>query len=192
MLIELDIETTGDRIITLPETTWEEYERLLSRESPYLISYLKNSITIVSPGRNHERIAKTIGILVQAYCRKYRIPYFALGSKDIKRIFVAGKQPDESYCFGSEKDIPDLAIEVNYTSGSLEDLEKYRLLEVPEVWMWQSNQLKFFLLQGDSYSDRAFSLHLPKLEVDLLQPFVIRGLSEDNLAIETDFFVALS
>ena len=195
MLLDLDIKTEGDRILVITESSWENYKLLLDSESSYLISYLDNEITIVAPGRNHERIAETIRILIQAYCRKYLLPYYALGSKDIKRKFVVGKQPDASYCFDVEKDIPDLAIEVNYSSGSINDLEKYRRLEVSEVLLWQTDRLHFFGLErgknNDSeahYRDRAMSLNLPKLDVNFLQPFIARGLTEDNLAIETDFY----
>ena len=93
----------SDRILVLTEKTWTDYERLISDDSNYRISYLNNVINIVSPNRNHERIAAIITILINAYCRKYQIPYFALGSADIKKQFVVGKQPDASYCFQTEK-----------------------------------------------------------------------------------------
>ena len=153
----------------------------------------------MSPSRNHERIATVITLLVNAYCRKYQIPYFTLGSKDIKRQFVAGKQPDASYCFNTEKDTPDLAIEVNYTSGSINDLEKYRLLSVPEVWIWQNNALTFYRFENQKYttqlvSSSLYNPNLPlndSLDSDFLNRYVNRGLTEDNLTIETDFFDAL-
>ena len=78
----------SDRILTLPNTTWEDFEQLACEEnSGYKISYLNNELTIVSPSRNHERVVQTITILINAYCRKHQIPYFALGSRDIKEQF---------------------------------------------------------------------------------------------------------
>ncbi|MEO0834500.1 MAG: Uma2 family endonuclease [Cyanobacteria bacterium J06642_3] len=144
MLESISLKSQGDRILTLTEATWSDYEQLIVSHPHYLISYLNRIVTIVAPGRNHERIATVISTLVNAYCRKYQIPYYTLGSKDIKKQYVAGKQPDASYCFFTEKETQDLAIEINYTSGSIEDLEKYRILEVAEVWIWQENALKFY------------------------------------------------
>ena len=46
----------------------------------------------------------------------------------------AGGELDESYCIGTDKDFPDLAIEVIVTSGSINRLELYRRLGVQEVW----------------------------------------------------------
>lgn len=184
-----------DRILTLTEVSWSDYLKLASEYPRYRISYSKNVIHIVSPGRNHERIAQTISILINAYCRKYKIPYFAFGTEDIKLESVVGKQPDASYCLRHEKPIPDLAVEVNYTSGSINDLEKYRLLGVKEVWMWQNGIVTFYELEsfgdGDRYTDKYYSLHLPRLNSDFLNQYVERGLSEDNLTIETEFFTNL-
>ena len=191
----------SDRILIMTEMTWEDYEKLTHEDnSGYKISYFNNEITIVSPSRNHEKIAQIINLLVITYCRKYQISYFNLGSADIKKQLVAGKQPDASYCFRTEKDVPDLAIEVNYTSGSINDLEKYKLLNVPEVWIWQNDLITFYRLENGEYSSGLISqcLYNPNLQLnlaldsDFLNQYVNRGLVEDNLTIETDFFNALS
>ena len=42
----------------------------------------------------------------------------------------AGKEPDECYCLYTDKDIPDLAIEVIYTSGGIDTLEIYRRIGI--------------------------------------------------------------
>lgn len=183
-------ESASDQILVLTEQTWEEYQRLTQSDHTCLISYLNKVINIVSPSRNHERIATVISLLINAYCRKYQIPYFSLGSKDIKKPFVVGKQADASYCFGIEKDIPDLAIEVNYTSGSINDLSKYQLLNVPEVWIWQNDNLSFYLLEVDKYVQRSKSSNL-SLDSAFLNQFVNRALTEDNLTLETEFFAQL-
>lgn len=189
--LTIKLNSYSDRILTLTGMTWDDYEIYSAQQSSYRISFLNNVINIVSPSRNHERIAQTISILINAYCRKYKIPYFALGSKDIKKAGVAAKQPDASYCFQREKDTPDLAVEVNYTSGSINDLEKYRLLNAPEVWLWQDDLMTFYVLENDSYIDRYRSFILPKINSDFLNQYAIRGLTENNLTIETEFFTAL-
>lgn len=197
--LTINSNTQSDRILILTEMTWFDYEKLAQDNWEYRISYSSNVITIVSPSRNHERIAQTISILINAYCRKYQIPYFALGAKDIKKQFIAGKQPDTSYCFWTEKDPPDLAVEVNYTSGSINDLEKYKLLNVPEVWIWQDNSISFYRLKNGEYKRQCVSFNLSSsntslnfsLNSDFLDQYIARGLTEDNLTIETEFFNAL-
>ena len=196
----LESSHNSDRILVLTEQTWIDYEKLIADNEDFRISYFNRVISILSPSRNHERIAQTISILINAYCRKYQIPYFALGSKDIKKQFIAGKQPDASYCFYTEKEFPDLAVEVNFTSGSLNDLEKYKLLGIPEVWVWQDNFITFYCLTDDGYQRQLKSQNFYNpdlalnhaLDSDFLNQYAFRGLTEDNLTIETYFFDALS
>jgi Uma2 family endonuclease len=122
-----------DKTITLADVTWEVYLELSEQNPEYRYSFYKNVITVMSPSRNHERIKKTIAILIETYCQVEQIKFFAFGSGDIKKSKEVVKQPDESYCFDNEKDIPDLAIEVVFSSGGVKDLEKYKALNVKEV-----------------------------------------------------------
>ena len=66
-----------------------------------------------------------------------------MGLTTIKNLPLAGKEPDRSFAFEIDKSIPDLAIEVTYTSGSIADLEKYQSLGVKEVWFWRMETLPF-------------------------------------------------
>ena len=92
-----------------------------------------------------------------------------------------------------QEEVPDLAIEVNYTSGSINYLDKYKLLNVPEVWIWQNEKITFYRLENDKYTSQFISnlqLNL-SLNSNLLNQYVNRGLVDDNLTIEKDFFNAL-
>ena len=187
MIINLPIKTE-DQVLTLFGTTWEDYEYLAAEENSYLISYYKNTITIVSPGRNHERLAEIVGILINAYCLKFDIELWATGSKDVKKELVSGKQPDKSFSFGTEKDIPDLAIEINYTSGSTDDLEKYCLAGVPEVWMWQDNRFTFYQLDGIDSLAIASSHALDRISSKLITEVANLALeSAGDLQIQRNF-----
>ncbi|MEG4506483.1 Uma2 family endonuclease [Microcoleus sp. F6_B4] len=37
----------------------------------------------------------------------------------------------------TKKAIPDLAIEVVFTSGGIDKLQLYKRLGIPEVWFWE-------------------------------------------------------
>ena len=77
-------------------------------------------------------------------------------------------EPDESYYLGEKKANPDLAIEVILTSGNLEKLEKYRRFEIPEVWLWENNQLQVYGFSNSGYDRLTRSQLLPDLDLDLL------------------------
>ena len=111
-----------DQILILTNVDWEYYEKLDRPEyNSYLISFLNGEITIVSPGRNHERIADVIRDIITGYCRKFNMRYFAFNSTRLKEEDKEGKEPDVAYAFHTDKDKPDLAVEVNVSSGSLND-----------------------------------------------------------------------
>ncbi|MFP4693302.1 MAG: Uma2 family endonuclease [Halothece sp.] len=151
--LDRDRASHADQILSLASMTWEDYERLTEENFGYRISYFNGVITIVSPSRNHERIAEVINGLIKTYCRKYHLPYFPMGSTTLKNPPLAGKEPDHSFAFETDQSIPDLAVEVTYTSGSVADLEKYRALEVKEVWFWNDYKITFYHLVNGNYQD---------------------------------------
>lgn len=178
----------SDRLITITDATWSDYEELDSPEyDRYLISYLNNEITIMSPGRNHERIAELIGILIEAYCEKKDIRYFPFGSTRLKKEKKEGKEADTGYAFVTDKEYPDLAVEVNFTSGSINDLTKYQYLKIQEVWLWQNREIKFYYLEGDSYREIEESIILPGIKSELLIQYLDRGFAESPLDIKKDW-----
>ena len=75
--IDIALLEHQDQTLSLAGMTWEDYEKFNIVEYPgYRTSFFKGIITLVSPSKNHERIAQTIAILISAYCRKFKIDYF--------------------------------------------------------------------------------------------------------------------
>ena len=194
MLINAKLPLDSDRLqrqdqtLSLAGMSWIDYEKFDSEEYPgYRVSYFNGVITLVSPSKNHERIAQTIAILVSAYCRKYNLPYFPLGSTRLENKPLAGKEPDVSFAFNTDKDISDLAVEVIFSSGSFDDLDRYQAIGVNEVWFWRNNQITFYQLQTQEYIEISTSKLLPNLLSKTLKNFVNQGLTKSLLAIEADF-----
>ena len=194
MLINAKLPLDSDRLqrqdqtLSLAGMTWIDYEKFNSEEYPgYRVSYFNGVITLVSPSKNHERIAQTIAILVFTYCRKYNLPYFPLGSTRLQNKPLAGKEPDVSFAFNTDKDIPDLAVEVIFSSGSFDDLDKYQAIGVNEVWFWKNNQITFYQLQTQGYIEISISELLPNLSSKILENFVNQGLTKSLVTIEANF-----
>jgi Uma2 family endonuclease len=158
----------------LPRTyAWEEFEalELLLADSPGLrLTYFDGQIELMTLGEPHEQIKSLIGMFLEAYFIALGIEFTPVGSATRR-----GKQkgtsfePDESYYLGDRSSAnPDLAIEVILTSGNLQKLEKYRRFGIPEVWLWEKNQLKVYCLQANRYVEMPSSQLLPQLDLDLL------------------------
>ncbi|HLO52331.1 MAG TPA: Uma2 family endonuclease, partial [Kamptonema sp.] len=89
----------------------------------------------------------------------------------------SGIEPDEAYCIGTDKEFPDLAIEVTITSGGINKLEVYRRLNVREVWFWQNERFSLYYLREETpvqfvqtcgYELIQKSKVLPDLDIELL------------------------
>jgi Uma2 family endonuclease len=146
----LAIDDPEERQILGP-VPWSQYEVLLADlgdASPYRVHFLEGVLEIVAPSRRHESGKTRIGTLLEIYFLETDTEYFPMGSTTLRNLNrQAGGEPDESYCIGSDKAIPDLAIEIIVTSGGINRLELYRRLAVREVWFWQDNTLTIYRLR---------------------------------------------
>ena len=71
---------------------------------------------------------------------------------------------------------PDLAIEVDVTRSSLNRMDIYAALRVPEVWRLDGNTLSFFILgAGRSYASAAVSRSFPLVTPADLLAFIQQG-----------------
>jgi Uma2 family endonuclease len=192
----------SDRITTITNTTWAEY---ISLDLPSKrVSFRNGVITIVSPGRNHELINDYIRSIIWAYCRSQKIPLFSFNSTTLKEEGEEGKEPDVAYCFGTDKDKPDLAVEVNLTSGSIDDLTKYQYLKITEVWLWErtdadsavsvesnssktQNRIRIFVYEDEGYLELTTSNALPGLKSDRLTEIVNNCFGKSVLEVEKYF-----
>jgi Uma2 family endonuclease len=184
------------------DVSWENYEALLVKlenNSHYRVTYLDGVLEIVSPSRKHETIKTRLAFLVEFYLFKKQIKHTPLGSTRLKNRFKkAGAEPDECYCIGEEKDIPDLAIEVVVTSGNVKKLETYQRLGVREVWFWESDRLKLYHLREEislvfkdtyGYEQIDISELLPELNISHLEKCT---LISDQLQAISEFEASIS
>ena len=170
----LDKTTTiSEQRFLLPSYyTWEEFETIetLTADPGRLrITYLDGCIEFMTLGEQHESIKKILAILIEAYFFEKGINFIPVGSATRRaKEKSASFEPDESYYIGEKKENPDLAIEVNITSGSIDKLEKYKRFNITEVWFWENNQLYLYHLKNDNYEQINQSELLPDLDIDLL------------------------
>jgi len=184
------LEKTSDRAaeeqqLTLFGITWEQYETLrdtLDNFAGLRMRYLQGTLELCMPSRQHELLKKTIARLIEFYFLAANLKVYACGSTTYrKKVKERGLEPDESYCFDTEKDSPDLAIEVVITSGSIALLDIYRGLGVPEVWFWKDDRFWLYVLDGEQYREVSRSQYLPNLDIDLLTRCV--NIPDQNEAI---------
>ena len=118
------------------------------------LTYLDGCLEIMAPLSDaHEEPKKTLGQVLEVYMRTKDIRFYARGSTTIgMKELGARKEPDESYCLGTRKSVPDLAIEVTVTSGGIDTLEIYRRVGVQEVWFWEDGVISVYCLRSTDMS----------------------------------------
>jgi Uma2 family endonuclease len=169
-----------DRYIT-DGANWEQYEELLTRigdSAGYRVTYLDGVLEIMSPSRRHEIGKSRLGNLLEIYFLEAEINYFPFGSTTLRQEEKSGgTEPDEAYCIGTDKEFPDLAIEVIITSGGIKKLDVYRRLKVREVWFGQNDGFSLYHLREEipvkfgetcGYELIKKSELLPELDVEML------------------------
>ena len=166
-----------EQVLLISDVSWSEYEQLLEKigDVPWCrLSYLDGILKIMSPSRRHELNKKNIARLLEAYLNQAEIDYWGYGSTTFrKQNQKSGKEPDECYCIGTEKQFPDIAIEVIVSSGGIDNLEVYKRLEIKEIWFWQNDCLTiYYLNQKGEYQQQNQSVILPELDVNLLASYV--------------------
>jgi Uma2 family endonuclease len=175
MTITLSVQsdTEQEQRLLMPGTyNWQEFEALealLADSAGLRITYLDGAIELMTLGEPHELIKSLLGMFLEAYFIEMGIEFIPAGSAT-RRSEAKGTsfEPDESYYLREKKANPDLAIEVILTSGNLRKLEKYRRFQIPEVWLWEDNQLKIYALENNAYQEVPRSQLLPDLDLSLL------------------------
>jgi Uma2 family endonuclease len=172
-----EIVGTADERVLMRNVRWDHFEALLALRgdapSPRF-AYLEGTLEIMSPSRSHETIKSFIGALVELYAFEKDIDFTAVGSWLLKDAALArGLEPDECYIVGDpQKDRPDLAIEVVWTSGGLDKLEIYRGLQVGEVWIVRDGKITVHRLEAEGYVEIPGSQVFPGLDLDLVMRLV--------------------
>jgi len=72
-------------------------------------------------------------------------------------------------------------------SGSTNDLKKYQLLGVKEVWFWINNRLEIYILNDGVYQQQQDSLSLSQIEDKLLTKYIALALNGNPRVLKQDF-----
>ncbi|WNZ22581.1 Uma2 family endonuclease [Leptolyngbya sp. NK1-12] len=157
--------------------SWQTYEALLSDlgdDFPGLrVHYLEGTLEITMPGRRHEVSKDNISRLLGVYFEESRTRFYGLGSTTFRQEAKRrGAEPDASFCIGTDKAFPDIAIEVVQTHSGINKLSIYQGLGVPEVWFWENGQFQLYRLRSEGYEPIDQSEFLPDLDLALLAAYV--------------------
>jgi len=189
-MVQLLDQSIPDQHIIQPERTWEQFGLIrqgLANAPGVKLSYYDGTIEILMPGREHELFSAVIALLLGLFFVERDIEFEPTGSMDQEKAGEAFVQADQSYCFGPSKPIPDLSIEVVFTSGGVNKLARYQVLGVPEVWFWQDGAFRLYHLRDQGYQpiERSELPELADLDMALLTQCVLMAQTSRLAAVKT-------
>jgi len=182
-------EDIAGSCLVLHDISWETYEQLLEifaeRPTPRM-TYYKGTLELMVPLPEHERYSWTLGRLIVALSEEIGIEIIGLKSSTWRsEPKKAGNEADECFYIQNEAlmrgkltiDLkndppPDLAVEMDLTSSSINKMVVYAELKMPEVWIWKKGKLIINILNDTGYVESETSLAFGSFPVKELAQFM--------------------
>ncbi|MGB3612733.1 MAG: Uma2 family endonuclease [Elainellaceae cyanobacterium] len=189
----------GQRVL-LQDVDWPEFDAILESLGSHRasrIAYIDGILEIMTPLPEHEYFKKTISDAIKDIAETLALDYESYGSTTWRlRARQAGLEADNCFYFQNEARVrgrldldllqdppPDLALEIDLTSKSLDRFAIYARLGVPEIWCYDKGCLTIYCLQDEGYAERSNSRVLPQLDVRALPGVIEAHRSAGRLAL---------
>jgi Uma2 family endonuclease len=183
--------------VILKGVSWETYERLLAEHeesSGTRFTYDEGMLEIMVLSSQHEKPNRTLALLVEVLAEEMNLNIERLGSTTFKRKdLLKGFEPDSCFYIQNAEAIrgreeidltvdppPDLVIEIDITSSSLDRFPIFAAVGVPEVWRYDGERVAIFRLEGKQYIAAERSTALPPLT-----GAVATGFMEDSKTLKS-------
>lgn len=190
----------------LHNISWETFEALLAEtgeDRGSRFAYEDGTLEIMTPLFEHENPKSNFGNFIVALAEELEIEIKSAGSTTLKRrIAKRGIEPDNCYYIQNELAIrgketldletdpaPDLAIEIDITSSSVNKLGIYSALGIAELWRYNGQDLKFYQLREGQYIECEFSIAFPIVSVSDISRFIQQSKTMGEIALLKSFRV---
>jgi Uma2 family endonuclease len=193
-------ELAEQRVI-LSNISWQTFEQLLKElgdKRASRLAYDEGILEIMTPLGLHENSNRFIDDLIRAIADELDLNLKKFGSLTLKRRKkLKGAEPDSCYYLQNEPLVrskqeidldndppPDLVLEIDITSGSLDKRPIYAAIGVPEFWRYDGNKLQVFVLQQSTgeYQSVSQSPTFPWMSLDVIPRFIRQSLVDGETA----------
>jgi Uma2 family endonuclease len=190
VLAHSDVDSGLDRLVLRP-IEWKTYRALMQDVGDarsWRVAYAEGVLEVRMPLQQHEQPKVMLANFVEAIADELEIEILELGSLLLEREDLARAiEPDTCFYITNESAVrgkiidlqtdppPDLAIESDYTSSSLNKYSIYASLGVPELWRYSNGQLEVSVLQEGEYHLSEASILFPFLPIIEIPGFIERS-----------------
>ncbi|MDQ3636895.1 MAG: Uma2 family endonuclease [Actinomycetota bacterium] len=186
------IKSPAEQKVILHNVSWGTYERLMDERGESRVprfAFDRGKLEIMSPQAEHESISYATALLIEVLAEEMDVDVYGLGSTTFKREDLGrGFEPDQCFYIKDRELVrakerldlaidppPELVVEIDITSPSLNKLPIYARLGIREVWRYDEERMRILGLEDDGYVERPASLALPTLTNDVLTRFAVEG-----------------
>lgn len=188
----------AEQRIVMHGISWQTYQSLLAERGDHAvprICYDQGDLELMSPPKEHEKYRRLIGRMVDHWTLENQIPIDSAGSTTLKsEAGQHGAEPDECFYIRNERLVrgrrgldlevdppPDLAIEIDISSSSIDKLNLYAGLVALEVWLFTGEALTVYELQPDGrYQAVEESVNLPGFPIKEVVDWIARAETTDE------------
>ena len=190
---------------TFHDISWEEFETLLTELGDNRFSrlaYDQGTLEIRMPSQKHEYYKEVIRDLIKYLAEELDLDCESFGSTTWKRKdLLKGGEPDNCFYIQNEPAIrgikpnidlskdppPDLILEIDYTSPSLNRLLIYASLRVPEIWIYNKNVLRMYHLETGKYQETDTSLAMGSFPIKEIPSFIEKNIKASPRELRKSF-----
>ena len=181
--------SSPEQLVILDRVTWDTYERLITEHGERCgtrFTYDEGVLQIRVISSRHERSNRRLATLVEVLAEEWALDIEQLGSMTFKREDLQkGFEPDSCFYIEhadairerEEIDLavdppPDLSIEVDIKSGSLNRFPIFAAVGIPEVWRFDGNRVAIFRLESGGYVESTNSIAFQAITGEILTQFL--------------------
>jgi Uma2 family endonuclease len=160
--------TRSSQRVILQNISWQTFESILAEmgdNRATRLAYDRGILEIMTPLMPHEHNKRLIEKLIDNLAEELNLNLKSTGSVTCKRQdLLRGVEPDSSFYIQNEPVMrqkqnldltqdppPDLVIEVDYTSSSIDRMPIYLALGIPEVWRYDEPVMQIYQLREGVY-----------------------------------------
>jgi Uma2 family endonuclease len=199
------MSTAASHVVSPPAVLegidWKTYTRLLrvfQGQRRFRLTYDRGTLEIMSPLWEHEKPAYLLGRFIDVLTEELELPCQPGRSVTLRRRRKQrGLEPDNCYWIANAARLegktrldlrkdppPDLAVEVDVTSSSLDRMSIYAALGVAEVWRLSDAGVTVNVLQGGTYQTQPNSVAFPKLAAKDLEWFLSQLTTDTTVLVK--------
>ncbi|MEQ8383840.1 MAG: Uma2 family endonuclease [Coleofasciculus sp. A1-SPW-01] len=178
----------AEPVITLKGVSWQTFKTLLAEigeDRACRMAYDQGVLEIRMPLEDHEVPKGMLESFIEAIADESEIEVKKVGALSLNREDLTRFiEPDTCFYIQNESRVrgrrinleidppPDLAIESDYTSYSVDKQSIYAALGVPELWRYTRQTLQVYQLVEGEYEPREQSMTFPFLPVTEIPGFI--------------------